>query len=61
MEYIDLQWILKAILPPSATSRPPKTATEADTRKLKCSDPLLGQWEVAGAISSGGFQLTLRA
>lgn len=55
MEYIDLQWILKAIQPPSATSRTPQTAMEADTQKFKRSDPLLGQWRVAGAISSGGF------
>ena len=42
MEYIDLQWILKAIPPLFATSCVPQTAMEADTRKLKCSDPLLG-------------------
>ena len=61
MEYIDLQWILKAIPPLFATSCIPQTAMEADTPKLKCSDPLLGQWEVSGAISFGGFQLPLWA
>lgn len=51
----------KGYPPPSATSYTPKTAMQADMQKLKCSDPLLGQWEVARAISSGRFQLMLRA
>lgn len=60
MEYIDLWCIFKGCLLPSTTSRTPKTAKEADTQKLKCGDPFLGQGEVARAISSEGFQLMLR-
>lgn len=60
MEYIDLWCIFKGSLLPSTTSRAPKTAKEAETQKLKRSDPFLGQGDVARAISSGGFQLMLR-
>lgn len=60
MEYIDLWCIFKGCLLPSTTSHTPKTSKEADTQKLKPSDPFLGQVEVARAISSGGFQLPLR-